>query len=308
MPYIYTLNNPTFRPKMASFDYDWTMVCPQDGKIKPTSVDDWKWMFPNVKSKIKEYYDNGFMIVIFTNQSKMWKHEQIKNVANSIGIPLFIVIPSNKTEYKPNIILFNSLIELLDNNIINKDESFFVGDALGRTGDFAKFDKEFAENINIRCYSPEQMFHEKKDEIILIPDITLPEEKCIIIMMGFPGSGKTTIAKHICKNDKYIYIEGDKYKTIPARINASKKHINNNKSIVFDATHSSKKHRTKYVELAKEYEYNVVCIHVTTSLEESFRRNKLRDYEKNVPRIAYSVYSKYYETPDVSEGFCLITV
>jgi len=42
---------------MASFDYDWTMVNPKDGKTFPTSIDDWQWMYPNVPEKIKQYYE-----------------------------------------------------------------------------------------------------------------------------------------------------------------------------------------------------------------------------------------------------------
>jgi GTP1/Obg family GTP-binding protein len=40
-----------------------------------------------------------------------------------------------------------------------------------------------------------------KHEIKEIPTIPLTDEKQIIIMMGYPGSGKSTIAKNICKNE-----------------------------------------------------------------------------------------------------------
>ena len=41
---------------------------------------------------------------------------------------------------------------------IDKSESFFVGDALGRKGDWSDSDKVFAENIGIKYISPEEMF------------------------------------------------------------------------------------------------------------------------------------------------------
>ena len=41
---------------------------------------------------------------------------------------------------------------------INKDDSFYVGDALGRPGDHADSDKQFAINCGIKYISPEQMF------------------------------------------------------------------------------------------------------------------------------------------------------
>uniref|UniRef100_A0A6C0DQF6 Uncharacterized protein n=1 Tax=viral metagenome TaxID=1070528 RepID=A0A6C0DQF6_9ZZZZ len=155
-PTIYNVNNAVHREKMAAFDYDWTLVCPKGGKKFPSNVNDWQWLYPSIPEKIKNYYEDGFMVVIFTNQSKPWKHEQIKNVAKTLGIPLFIVIATEKCDYKPNPGLFNILV---GNSKINKDKSFFIGDALGRSSDFSDSDKVFAENIGIPCYCPEKEFH-----------------------------------------------------------------------------------------------------------------------------------------------------
>ena len=80
------------------------------------------------------------------------------------------------------------------------------------------------------------------------------------------------------------------------------------KSIIFDATHSSIKKRNEYIEFSKKYSYEVKCIHATTSLDESYKRNKLRSDEKVVPKIAYSVYKKYYQEPTEEEGFVLYKI
>jgi len=154
-PTIYNIHNAVHREKMAAFDFDWTLVKPTRGKKFPTNIDDWIWLYPAIPEKIKKYYDDGYMIIIFTNQSKSWKHEQIQMVARTLYIPIFIVVATDKCEYKPNTILLDLL---LGDNKIDKGESFFVGDALGRASDFADSDKLFAENIGVRCYSPEQMF------------------------------------------------------------------------------------------------------------------------------------------------------
>jgi len=301
---IYNINNATIREKMVSFDYDWTVVNPKDGRTFPLSIDDWIWLYPNVPEKIKQYYEEGYMIVIFTNQSKQWKCEQIKMVMEQLCIPLFIVIAMDKKEYKPNTILFDTLI---GENTINKEESFFVGDALGRKSDFSDSDKVFAENIGIKWYSPEDIFTNKTD-IFEIPTIALSTNPEIIIMMGYPGSGKSTIAKNICKNDNYIHISGDIHKTSSKMRKASLEHILQKKSIVFDATHSSIKKRKEFIDLSKKYNYEVKCIHVTTSLDISYKRNKSRDDEKQVPKIAYSVYKKYYEEPSETEDFTLFSI
>jgi bifunctional polynucleotide phosphatase/kinase len=303
-PTIYNVNNAIVRDKMAGFDYDWTLVSPKESKTFPSNIDDWIWLYPNIPEKIKSYYEDGFMIVIFTNQSKLWKHEQIQIVVKSLNIPIFIVVATEKSDYKPNPILFNILIR---NNKINKDKSFFIGDALGRKSDFSDSDKVFAENIGIPYYCPEQIFH-VKNEIMEIPIIPLSDDQQIIIMVGYPGSGKSTIAKNICNNENFIYIEGDLYKTSRKMIKASIDHIIEKKSVVFDATHSSSKKRKEYIELGKKYNCKVVCIHVSTSLEIAYKRNKLRNYEKYVPKIAYSVYTKNYEEPNENEGFKLFII
>jgi bifunctional polynucleotide phosphatase/kinase len=303
-PTIYTINKATIRDKMAACDYDWTMVNPKDGKTFPTSIEDWQWMYPNVPEKIKQYYEDGYMIVVFSNQSKKWKCDQIQQVMKQLEIPLFVVIATEKCDYKPNPILFNTL---LGENEINKEESFFVGDALGRKSDFSDSDKVFAENIGIKWYSPEDIFI-NKSAIFELPSIPLSTNPEIVIMMGYPGSGKSTIAENICKNENYIHIAGDIYKTSSKMRKASLEYILQSKSVVFDATHSSIKKRNEFIELGKKYNYEVKCIHVATSLDISYKRNKARCDEKQVPKIAYSVYKKFYEEPTEEEGFTLYTI
>jgi len=302
------INGAVYKKKMASFDYDWTLVCPKNGNTFPKDVDDWKLLYPNIPGILKSYHEKDYMIVIFTNQSKDWKIEQIYNVMKSMNLPLFIVIAfKDKEEYKPNVSLFNNFIDLEPNFLIDKGESFYVGDALGRKGDWSDSDKLFADNIGIKCISPEDMFHVQEE--IIIPEIPLSDGNELIIMMGYPGSGKTTIAKHICSiNDNYVVISGDEYNTIPKVKKKCIEYIADNKSIILDATNSSSKKRKEYVNLSIKYNYNVKCIHVRTSLEESYKRNKFRDSNKHVPKIAYNVYKKHYEEPLESEGFTLIII
>jgi bifunctional polynucleotide phosphatase/kinase len=300
-PTIHNINNATFKDKMASFDYDWTMVNPIAGQTFPTNIDDWKWYSDEVPKMIHKFSEDDFMIVIFTNQSKSWKCDQIKIVCESLHIPLFIVIANVKTEYKPNRLMFDNLIQ---GKFVNKEESFFVGDALGRKTDFSDSDKVFAENIGIKWISPEEMFLSRS---FVVPSIELHDSPEIIIMVGYPGSGKTTIANSICKNKNYIHISSDKFKSITTRmIKYSLDFMNQKKSIVFDATNSSVKKRKLYITLSLKHNYRVRCIHVTTPLDMSYKRNKMRADEYQVPKIAYSIYNKHYDEPTAEEGFELL--
>jgi bifunctional polynucleotide phosphatase/kinase len=305
-PTIYNINEATFRCKMAGFDYDWTMVNPKDGKTFPRTVDDWQWMYPNIPEQMIKYHTDGYMIVIFTNQSKQWKHDQIQIVAKSLNIPLFIVIATDKIDYKPNRTLFTTLCGDLE-SLVNLKKSFYVGDALGRTSDFSDSDRVFAENIGISCHSPESLFCDPCP-LYKVPDIILSVQPEIIIMVGFPGSGKSTIAENICKSEQYVHISGDVHKTTAKMKKASLEYIKQKKSIVFDATNSSIKKRSEYIVLGREYGYSIRCIHVATDLNTAYLQNKKREDKKQVPRIAYSVYNKHFVPPHESEGFTLCNI
>lgn len=298
---INKLLNPKYSDKMAAFDYDWTIVNPKGGKTFPLIVDDWEWYSSNVKNIIRDYYNNGFMIVIFTNQSKKWKYKQINKVCRLLCVPIYIVIANSKQYYKPNIDLFT---EFIGEHKINTKESFFVGDAIGRKTDYSDSDKVFAENIGIQYYSPETIFLSKIK--FNIPTINVCSNS-IIILVGYPGSGKTTLAESICNTGDYIHINSDEFKSNTNKmIQYASKHMNNNQSIIFDATNSSIKKRNMYINLSNKHNFKTVCIHLTTQLSTCFKYNKLR--EKSIPKIAYSVYNKYFEEPTESEGFKLYTI
>ena len=304
-PSIYNINDAILKAKIAAFDYDWTLVCPKDGKTFPKDVDDWKWLYPNIPEELKRYNDDGYTIVIFTNQSKPWKHTQIENVAKSLEIPVFIVIACDKADYKPNPILYDALVGASN---VDKAMSFFVGDAIGRKGDFADSDKVFADNIGLKCYSPEELFAVKQKQDYEIPALNLSDSKQVIIMVGYPGSGKSTVAKTICQDERFVLIQGDVYKTSPKMIKAAGAYVEEGKSIVFDATNSSYKKRYEYIGFARKHSYKIVCVHVSTPLDVAYSRNKLRDPEHQVPKIAYSMYKKHFEPPNIDEGFEVIVL
>ena len=87
------------REKIAAFDYDHTLVKPNKGTFS-LNVDDWIWLRSTVVEKILHLYDSGYGIVIFTNQSKEFKIEQIKNVLNTLKIPLKVFFSNSLMEAK----------------------------------------------------------------------------------------------------------------------------------------------------------------------------------------------------------------
>ena len=288
---------PHFRSKIAAFDLDHTLIKPNGGKTFPQDENDYIFYNPLVLPKLQTLYNQGFMILIITNQSKLFKYQMIDNVLSQINIPLVCII-GNKEIRKPQKELFDYLFTIFptkNSNDINLEKSFFVGDAAGELGDFSNTDKLFAQNIGFK-FIPTNLFFRK--------DYVKSQERELIIMVGFPASGKSTYAKLILDNhpNDYEIISGDELKTQPKIIKKIKEFIkNNNKNIIVDATHISKSKREPLINLATENNLKPIIIFSQTSFDKSMAHNELRNKDQKVPKIAYYKLRKSYEEPDLEE-------
>ena len=180
---LLNINNSSDNIKLAGFDFDHTIAKPIK-TIHPVSKDDWIYVFSNVKQKLTSLYENGFVIVFFSNQ-KRCKDDKEKlildrfiQVIEDLNIPINMYISLCDDIYrKPNLGMFNLFkshfnIDNIDNidNTDNKhnlsNESFYVGDAAGRLDnwingrkkDFSCADRKFAYNIGIDFFTPEEYF------------------------------------------------------------------------------------------------------------------------------------------------------
>jgi bifunctional polynucleotide phosphatase/kinase len=290
------------RAKIAAFDYDWTLVRPHSGTF-PKNVDDWRWLHECVPDVVRGYYENGFCIVIFTNQSKPWKVEQVKTVLASLGIPVMINVGIKKEEQKPERFMFDAFV---GDRAWDVEDSFYVGDALGRPNDWSDVDKMFAKSVGITIKSPEDVFPMGAPNQPNAQVIPTSDSQEIVIMTGYPGSGKTTIANESFGSQGYVILQGDVLKTSAKMIKVAIPALNEGKSIVFDATNPSREKRAEYIRLKERFPgLSARCIHVSTSMEASLARNNLRD--RVVPKIVFHVYKKKFETPRDEEG-CTVLI
>jgi bifunctional polynucleotide phosphatase/kinase len=114
-------------------------------------------------------------------------------------------------------------------------------------------------------------------------------------MVGYPGSGKTTIAKSMTG---YIRIDGDALKTPAKMIKEAEKYIDNH-SVIFDATNPTKERRALFIDFAKKYNVPVRCIRMSASIDTAMEQN--REREVRVPDVVFYVFRKKFEEPTNEE-------
>ncbi|KAF3992439.1 hypothetical protein FT663_00719 [Candidozyma haemuli var. vulneris] len=178
--------------KLACFDLDGTLVKTRSGSSFARSPGDWVWFTDKAKQSVAEQVSKGYLLVIFTNQggvvasegspSKSYTNlkERVNQVVTSLGkdvpYPLVVAAPkrpkakqkivSSEEEHqhmrKPGLGMWEKveeyLEEVFDGGAIDKQESFYVGDAAGRELDFSDSDKAFAEAVKVKFYTPEEFF------------------------------------------------------------------------------------------------------------------------------------------------------
>ncbi|KGR12005.1 DNA 3'-phosphatase [Candida albicans P57072] len=182
--------------KLAAFDLDGTLISTKSGGTFSKSPSDWKWWNDKVLDKLKDLYRDNYLIVIFSNQggvvaiplSKSYlnfttklnsivKELKGRDILDRISIYAAPKKPSTKNSKnttntideqmhakmrKPETGMWDTfLVDLKKYGItsdINYKESFFVGDAAGRSKDFSDSDALFSKNINLKFITPEELF------------------------------------------------------------------------------------------------------------------------------------------------------
>lgn len=336
--YKFEYKNKKFN-KVGGFDLDSTLIKPINNKKFSDNSDDWMPFNNSVKDKLHKLFNDGYDIVIFTNQNgiykgiidkKLWK-KKIENVANFFNVP-FIILTSIKKDNnrKPITNLWDTYIT----NNINSGEnyykqSFYCGDAGGLPArkinnllikkDFSDSDLKFAINLGLKFIHRDEFIldHDTKCHISYgidfdnikkgkYNDFVKPNFQELIIMVGFPGSGKTFYSTNYIVPNNYEYVNRDTLNTIRKCLKKTESELGNGKYVVVDNTNPSGIDRKKYIDIAKKYNVKVRCIHFQTSKLHSMHNNFYRNYEKNikfVPTIAYNIYNKKFVDPEIEEGF-----
>lgn len=137
-----------------------------------------------------------------------------------------------------------------------------------------------------------------------------------IMMVGIPGSGKSTVANRYSDTIGIKVYSSDEYRK---KILGNEEDQSNNRAIfnalerdieeafrkdedvIFDATNITRKNRIPWVNKAKKYGYITKAVVMTTKLDECISRNNKRG--RVVPQDVIVNMVKRYECPHYCEGF-----
>lgn len=312
--------------KVAAFDLDGTIITTASGKRFSKDVNDWKFFHSTkVFTELKKLHDNGYTLVIISNQLGISKGKvelidiqtKVDAIVKRLLLPIIVLLASDDDHMrKPRTGSWEYLQELIDTPI-NMSESFYCGDAAGRTKDFAATDYQFALNLGINFKTPEELFldrptsHTDKWEfdprkllsISQSPECLTPIHQEMIVLVGPPASGKSTLSKWLCF--EYVTINQDELGTLSKCKKACTEAIVKGSSVIIDNTNRNAKTRAVWISIAQKYNIPIKCIVLQIDKALCMHINKYRTIygDKKVPAIAIHCYYKAYEQPTMSEGF-----
>ena len=273
---------------------------------------------------------------------------KIDAVINKLGVsnkcPVICLFATARDIYrKPCKGMWNILKEdILGENKceILREDSFYVGDAAGRmagwksgkSADWSSVDRKFAINAGIKFYTPEEFFLDEplnklidlgRDprnlpvrirEPLLLDDhmATIKNEESVVLMaVGYPASGKTTFYERHFKDKKFVHVNQDTLKTNKKCIVQVSQALKNNQSVYIDNTNPTRESRQVFIQLAKELNVQVKCLHFTADEWLCKHLNVFRSITKSteqLPAVAFNSFRSKYQPPCEAEGFHEIVV
>ncbi|KAL5324305.1 hypothetical protein ACEPPN_008850 [Leptodophora sp. 'Broadleaf-Isolate-01'] len=341
------------RHKIAAFDFDSTLIQTSSGKKFATDAKDWKWWHPSVPAKLRKLYlEDGFRVVVVSNQggislkpdtkapkasvSKLVSFKtKVLAVFGQLDIPISIYAATGKDMYrKPRTGMWT---ELLDDYGIRPDDldidnSIFVGDAGGREAfngqpkDFSCSDRNFAHNVGIEFYTPEEYFlgeaprpftrtFDPKEYLeASAEEVIEPYKKknpCDIVMFcGSPAAGKSTFYWKNLEPLGYKRINQDILKTREKCLKVAGEYLADRKAVAIDPDV-----RKKWIDLAARHSVPIRCVLFTAGSQICEHNDAVRALNNTMnpekrtilPGMAFRSFATRYKRPELNEGFQDIT-
>ena len=300
------------KDKFFGFDLDGTLTTYKDGLDPvrfPDNPSNWHFL-GEIKSKILELNEN-YTIVIITNQlnisqSKLGMIEQVYLALDCI--PYILIAPKRNQYRKPNPGFMNVINHFINSSgkILNVSESYYCGDTVGPHDPFPPYRRDtsddylFATNSGINFIRPCDLF----PKFSFVPynldssGTYIGMKYQLIIMMGNPGSGKTSYSKFLEQNYGYIRFSQDECGPLDKQgtITQITSTLMSGRNVVLDATFPSFQKKLPFLTIGKQLNLSMAII---WCIRDGRPFNKLR--EKPVSHFAYDSkngYTKNFNDPE----------
>ncbi|KAJ2227426.1 DNA kinase/phosphatase Pnk1, partial [Coemansia sp. RSA 475] len=137
--------SPTAASKFAAFDLDFTLVNVAGKGRFPRNSDDWRFFHPDIPQVLRKMHQQGYRIVILSNQNGLQPGKKdvglskkateyrlkISKIAKQLDVPFTILAAIAKDHMrKPSPGMWH--LAQMENEGVDVENSFFVGDAAGR--------------------------------------------------------------------------------------------------------------------------------------------------------------------------------
>lgn len=322
---------PVSRSKLAVFDLDGTLIKANHGQVQ------WSWWRDLVPDRLKQVYDEGFSIIIVSNQAYAkakvadWKTHKIPSIAAALpNVPFRIFGATEKDQFRkplPGIWTAVEGIFAEEGVTIDKTLSFFVGDAAARPQDFSGTDRKWAANIGLPFYTPEEYFlgaptapftlkgfHVSQlgqttrlfepSSTPLLP--ATPTQELVILLSGLRCAGKTAFFRRYLQPAGYIHV--DQGISGARCLQILQDAFKEQKSCALELNVSPTT-RKKYISAATQLGIPVRCFYFSVPRSLAMHNNIYRSY--NLPASLASIEGKHsflidistVEEPTLDEGF-----
>lgn len=304
---------PSHPQKWALFDLDWTLIRPTTTNQRFTlsggplsfGTDDWA-IIPGRVERLRDFVRENYTLGIITNQKYTGRRlqnakQRVQRATDllsiELGVPVYTMISSDAT----------SMANTNDPNSYYRKPgtgwgyhlgflpgSLYVGDAVqdhsrpDRGWGYSDSDRQFALNVGLPFYSPEEVFPQ-----LPFPDGLFEIPKLVLVLVGPPGSGKSTFGQTLAQQG-FMHIESDTYKSNWNHIQrAFREALRNNNKVVLDASNPNRQRRLEIIRIAREYQAPVAIVLFLNQGKWSEAPGR-----SPVPKIAYNRYWSRFEEPN----------
>lgn len=165
-------------------------------------------------------------------------------------------------------------------------------------------------NYDWDAFDPFSISYDTNQVVLSPPSATLVRtEQELLILVGYPASGKTTLYNDHLASVGYHHINRDSLGTWQKCVSECQRLLRVGVSVAVDNTSPDHASRGRYIKLAQELSLPVRCLWVNTSYLQSYHNNQFRKMaypdkrHKTINYLAFNSYKSKFKPPSVEEGF-----